>query len=94
MPRGCMVELAAALCDPQLCRAERRLWPGGRAGRAGPVAEAARALLVLGEATNAQSYAKNRCGGRALPHGACVPSRRCAVTSKGAAAVARAAGHA
>eukprot|EP00443_Scrippsiella_acuminata_P112122 CAMPEP_0115624218 /NCGR_PEP_ID=MMETSP0272-20121206/27184_1 /TAXON_ID=71861 /ORGANISM="Scrippsiella trochoidea, Strain CCMP3099" /LENGTH=1728 /DNA_ID=CAMNT_0003060473 /DNA_START=83 /DNA_END=5266 /DNA_ORIENTATION=+ len=50
MPRGCMAELAAALCDPCLCQAERRLWPSEDADEGlGPVTKAVIGLLALGE---------------------------------------------
>lgn len=46
MPRGCMLELAAALCDPVLRTAELRLFAGEMPG---PLSTAVKELLNLGE---------------------------------------------
>jgi len=49
MPRSCLTELVAALCDPQLMDAERRLC-ASRPDEVGPVTAAIHRLLSLGNA--------------------------------------------
>eukprot|EP00933_Yihiella_yeosuensis_P032428 TRINITY_DN26021_c0_g1_i1.p1 TRINITY_DN26021_c0_g1~~TRINITY_DN26021_c0_g1_i1.p1 ORF type:complete len:862 (+),score=161.15 TRINITY_DN26021_c0_g1_i1:71-2587(+) len=48
LPRGCMLELASALCDPLLRSAERHLYTQAES-KPGPVTVAVRELLSLGE---------------------------------------------
>jgi hypothetical protein len=49
LPRACLAEMCAALCDPQLLLAEGRLFADSEGDESGPLTESISKLLALGE---------------------------------------------